>query len=156
MQVQRNGKTQEETVSLKQVHYRVLLPLQLHIIHQRLASVETSASPEGRLAPSKYSRGVQLQGRRRQQLASMAAHLFPFPPAAPAGEDASKRRRQVPAAPDAFAHCKLSAGAVMVAKRRDAWMAAGVEDGAIELLHPGKKPLEIKLCVSTHPHVNVT
>ena len=79
----------------------------------------------------------------------MAAHLFPFPPAAPAEEDASKRRRQVPAAPDAFAHCKLSAGAVMVAKRRDAWMAAGVEDGAIELLHPGKKPLEIKLCVLT-------
>ena len=148
MQVQRDGDVQEETVSLKQLHFRLALPLQLRILQQRLANVEASAVH----ASSKYAQGVQLQDSRRQQLSSMAAHLFPFPPIASAATaESSKRRKKGSVADDSFARCKLRSSADVATKRKAARTVAGVQESVFHLLHPGKKPLEIKMCVPILP-----
>jgi hypothetical protein len=131
-------------VATEQAHWNVVLLLQLHIVKRRLP-VE-SAEPLAAPALGKRATDAQKQAARQRLLRSMPSRLFPFPQPSADDTGVAKRRKKAAADTGQLLHTTLRKSATVASERLRAWEAAAVDPEAFELLHPGGRPLEIKLC----------
>ena len=148
LQVLRDDKTRTMLVQLHEVPWRCALSRQLAVIAERLAAEQASAPPA--TAARKAADSIEKQKQRRRALASMSFALFPF--SSLVTESATRSRRtQVPASVPSFRRATLSKAAELGPARREAWRSAGVREDTYDLLHPGGRPIAIKMCARCPP-----